>query len=368
MTLVAYDHHAFSLQPFGGVSRYFCELATRVAAHAGMQTRVVAPLHYNQHLQAAQALRPIGRYWRMAHPALWRVYRGGNAVLTPALLAALRPDLLHTTYYWGVPRRMRVPVVLTVFDMIHELYPDSFPATDPTREAKRDSVHRADHIVCISHSTARDLTRLLGVAPDKITVTHLGFADTLSSQVLDGPPPARPYLLYVGQRHGYKNFLAMLQAWGDSPALREGFDVLAFGGGPFNTAERAAIQALTARDGAVRQQGGSDAELAQAYRHARAFIYPSAYEGFGIPPLEAMSVGCPVACSNSSSLPEVVADAALSFDPTDRDALRAAMERVALDDGLRAQLIGRGRARVQHFTWDRCAQETVAVYRRLASA
>lgn len=365
MTLVAYDHHAFSLQPFGGVSRYFCELALRVAKQPGLDTRVVAPLHYNQHLAAADGLQRVGRYWRMVHPSTWRVYRGSNALLTPAVLGALRPDVLHTTYYWGVPRRFRAPVVVTAFDMIHELYPESFRPEDPTREAKRRCVQRADHIVCISHSTARDLHRLLGVPHAKMTVTHLGFADTLSAVALDAAPPARPYLLYVGQRHGYKNFMAMLQAWGDSAVLREAFDLLAFGGGPFTPAERAAIDKLQPRADAVRQQGGDDAALARAYRQARAFIYPSAYEGFGIPPLEAMSVGCPVACSHSSSLPEVVGEAALTFDPTDHDALRAAMERVAFDDELRADLVARGGARARHFTWQRCAEETAEVYRRL---
>jgi glycosyltransferase involved in cell wall biosynthesis len=256
-------------------------------------------------------------------------------------------------------------VVLTVFDMIHELYPDSFPANDRTRDAKRQSVQRADHIVAISHSTARDLTRLLGVSPDKITVAHLGFADALATLPVADKPGGRPYLLYVGQRHGYKNFMAMVQAWAESPLLRDAVDVLAFGGGAFSPGELEAIAKLHPREGAVRQQGGGDAELASAYRNASAFVYPSAYEGFGIPPLEAMSLDCPVACSNSSSLPEVVGDAALTFDPVDRDAMRVAMERVAFDDSLRSELSRRGKARQQLFTWDKCAQETQEVYCRV---
>jgi glycosyltransferase involved in cell wall biosynthesis len=365
MARVVYDHHAFSLQPFGGISRYFCELAARVNSAADMAAQVVAPLHYNHHLQSTGDLPTLGQFWRMRHPASWRLYRGTNAVVTPALLALTRPDLLHTTYYWGVPRWFRAPVVVTVFDMIHELYPDSFPANDATATAKRASVLRADHILAISHSTARDLIRLLGVSPAKISVTHLGFANTLVAAPLSHSKSARPYLLYVGQRHGYKNFRAMLQAWADSPLLRATFDLLAFGGGAFTPAEQAAIADIQPREGAVRQMGGGDAELAQAYRQARAFIYPSAYEGFGIPPLEAMSVGCPVVCSNTSSLPEVVGDAALTFDPTDREALRTAMERIVQDETLRADLASRGLVRVKQFTWDNCARETVSVYRQL---
>lgn len=365
LPLVAYDHHAFCLQSVGGVSRYFCEVAGRIAQRSDLRARVVAGLHYNVHLHDAADVPTIGRYWPMKHPATWRVYRGGNAMLTPAVLLALRPELLHTTYYWGVPRIVRAPVVVTVFDMIHELYPKSFRDDDATSAAKQRVVARADHVICISHSTARDLTRLLDVPSSKITVTHLGFADALSATPPTTPPMGRPYLLYVGQRHGYKNFSAMLQAWSDSPALRNDFDLLAFGGGAFTPDELRRIDALSPRSDAVRQQGGDDAALANAYRHARAFVYPSAYEGFGIPPLEAMSMGCPVASSLSSSLPEVVGDAALGFDPTDRDALRVAMEHVVHDEALRATLIERGTQRVRQFTWARCAQETSAVYARL---
>jgi glycosyltransferase involved in cell wall biosynthesis len=367
MPLIAYDGHAFCLQPVGGVSRYVCELADRVARLPGHATRVIAPLHYNQHLRAASGLSVLGRYWALQHPSMWRIYRAANAVITPPVLAALRPTLLHTTYYWGVPRIFRRPVVVTVHDMIHELYPSSFRPDDPTRAAKRRVVERADHVICVSHSTARDLTRLLGVPESKITVTYLGFADSLSS--VPALPPAtnvRPYLLYVGQRHGYKNFAAMLEAWGSSERLRRDVDVLAFGAGAFTIDEQAQIARLSPRPDAVRQQGGSDADLARAYRGARALVYPSAYEGFGIPPLEAMSVDCPVACSVASSLPEVVGDAALGFDPSDLDAMRSAMERVAGDESLRAALIERGRQRVRQFSWERCATTTAAVYRRLA--
>jgi len=105
--------------------------------------------------------------------------------------------------------------------------------------------------------------------------------------------------------------------------------------------------------------------MAHLYATAAAFVYPSIYEGFGIPPLEAMSVGCPVICSNSSSLPEVVGDAAELFDPLDEEQLRRAMERVVTSEGLRKELIARGRQRCTAFSWERCTQETLAIYRKL---
>ena len=115
----------------------------------------------------------------------------------------------------------------------------------------------------------------------------------------------------------------------------------------------------------VHQVSGDDGLLASYYQGATAFIYPSLYEGFGIPPLEAMNFGCPVVCSNTSSLPEVVGDAAVFFDPSSDESMRVAIEDLLRNDGLRTEMIRRGYARVQHFSWAKCAAETAAIYRQV---
>jgi glycosyltransferase involved in cell wall biosynthesis len=181
----------------------------------------------------------------------------------------------------------------------------------------------------------------------------------------DAPPHTRPYLLYVGHRAGYKNFRLAVEAYAASPALREAFDFVTFGGFAMADAELEWIARLGLRADSVVRIAGSDLELARAYRHARMFVYPSRYEGFGIPPLEAMSSGCPVACSDNSSIPEVVGDAAVLFDAADGDSIRDAMERVGFDESLRARLIEAGHARVRQFSWDQCVAATMAVYRRM---
>ena len=115
----------------------------------------------------------------------------------------------------------------------------------------------------------------------------------------------------------------------------------------------------------VRQLNGDDGVLAALYRQAAMFVYPSLYEGFGIPPLEAMSFNCPVACSNTSSVPEVVGNAAIQFDPLDIDSIANALVRLASDKALRAKLIELGKARVAKFDWEQCAKQTLDVYRAL---
>ena len=126
----------------------------------------------------------------------------------------------------------------------------------------------------------------------------------------------------MGNRGGYKNFSTLLQAYGNSPILRE-FELIAFGGHPLLPDEKNQITQLGITD-KVRFTSGSDQELAARYRAATAFIFPSTYEGFGLPPLEAMSHGCPVVCSNGGSIPEVVGDAGVYFDPNSAEELRMA--------------------------------------------
>jgi glycosyltransferase involved in cell wall biosynthesis len=157
----------------------------------------------------------------------------------------------------------------------------------------------------------------------------------------------------------------MLKAVSSSPALKNAFDVVAFGGGAFNAAEQEIIAQLGFEPNTVRQLFGGDHVLGQLYAQARAFVYPSVYEGFGLPPLEAMAHDCPVVTSNSSSMPEVVGDAGEYFDPIDIEAQAQAIESVVFDEQRRGQLIAAGRQRLPLFSWERCASETQVVYQKV---
>ena len=361
---VVYDHQIFGQQQWGGVSRYFCEIATRVHRASG-GVKVVAPLHFNDYLAGSDVPR-LGCYVRRRVPRSGVFYRAVNALLSPMLIAGCKPDLVHRTYYAaGRPRHAKL--VVTVHDMIHELYPQHFATTDRTRDLKLASVEAADRVICVSQRTAEDLMRMLRVPAAKISVTHLGYSEAfsrVSSGPLDSTPGARPYLLYVGHRSRHKNFERALRAYASSARLRSDFDLVAFGGVPFERQERALLETLGLRLESVRRLTGSDDDLAVAYRAAHALIYPSEYEGFGLPPLEAMSCGCPVICSNASSIPEVVADAGEYFDPLEVESIRRAVEQVCYGDARRRDLAQRGLRRCYDFSWDRCAAETLEIYKR----
>ena len=365
---IAYDHQIFGWQVYGGISRYICELARIMTVDLGQVAKIFAPLFINRHLLEGSGAIPLEGRLVPRLPGCGRLYRRINNLLAAPALAAFRPDIVHETYYAAsrqAPQGARL--VLTVHDMIHERFHDQHSRFDPTRREKARAVARADRVICASENTRRDLLELMDVDPAKLTVVHHGFTQQppVSSAQSGSQNAGRPFLLYVGLRSGYKNFLGLLRAYASSPMLRNEFDLVCFGGKPLADAERQEIRRLGLGEDRVRQISGRDEILTALYGSARAFIYPSLYEGFGIPPLEAMSQDCPVACANTSSLPEVVGDAAALFDPNDVDAMRCAIEKVVGDEALRLSLIAQGRRRAALFPWTRCAEQTLKVYQEL---
>jgi glycosyltransferase involved in cell wall biosynthesis len=249
--------------------------------------------------------------------------------------------------------------------MIHERFRTSFSRWDNTASNKRAAVARADHIICVSENTRRDLIEILDVNPEKTTVVHLASSQMHRMPYVDIAASSRPYLLYVGERRGYKNFDLLLQAYALSPQLQRHCDIVLFGGEGSLRWEYQRARELGLRSDNFNLIHGDDARLASLYRGALLFVYPSLYEGFGIPPLEAMTCGCPVVCSSAGSLPEVVGDAAEIFDPQLPDSLLAAIERVLRDMSYRANLVQKGFERASSFSWQRCAEQTMAVYKQV---
>ena len=361
---VAIDSQIFCSQQYGGVSRYFARLAAELLGQQ-QQVRVFAPLHCNHYLSELPADCVSGRMLPYCPPRSKRFLRPLNGLLSRGPIRDWGPDLVHESYYatrGSAPSK--TPVVVTVLDMIHEVHGESFSALDNTSRTKRAAVERADHVICISENTRRDLLSLWGIAAEKTSVVYLGmddFSPAFSSQPYV-TSRGKPFLLYVANRSGYKNFTGLLQAYAMSGRIKNDFDLVVFGGGPFSRSEREVITGLGIDDASLIQLSGSDDLLASVYAGASAFVYPSFYEGFGLSPLEAMGQGCPVISSNASCLPEVLGSAAEYFEPTSTEMLRATMEAVLYDQDRLDALRSLGYERIRRFTWDSCARATLSVY------
>ena len=206
------------------------------------------------------------------------------------------------------------------------------------------------------------------VAEDRISVIYLGVDNRICDcRVIreTSMHERRPFVLYVGERAGYKNFTKFVQGFSLSDTLMSDFDIVAFGGGHFTSKEYCLFASLGINKDQIYQVSGSDDLLSEYFRSASAFIYPSLYEGFGLPPLEAMSNGCPVVASNTSSIPEVIGPAAKYFDPNNVEDICDAMEQVLFKSDVSKYLVEEGFNRVKSFNWVKCAEATVDVYKML---
>lgn len=359
---ILFSHHIFTLQATGGISRYFTELIHHLLFIPGVTARIVAPLFRNHYLAQSRPAGLVG----VSVPEIQKTGRALstlNGVVERGWSLMERPAITHATYFSLPSHRPGIPTVITVYDMIHELFPGDGPTVAAQSAAKRRAVERADHIICISETTRRDLILLLGTDERRISVVHLGTSlgrnDTRSTSSSDDP-----YVLFVGRRDGYKNFTRLLEAFSHSRAAQD-HRLVCFGGGALTPDERQDIARLHLDPSKVVNVSGPDSLLAHYYQNASALVVPSLYEGFGLPALEAMALGCPVVCSTGGSLPEVVGDAALLFDPTDVEGMVAALDSVVGDRTLAATLSKHGRERAQRFSWADCAEKTLAVYRSL---
>ena len=360
---VLFDGDIFLRQRVGGVSRMFVELAKALPAE-GIAPRIFAPWHINEFLGELSPVRfPVGQR-RITGRAAIAAARRIPAAVTRLAARWDRARVVHQTYY---PRQdgapAKAPLVITIHDMIHEL--DLSFAGDPVIGWKARAIARADWIACVSQHTRQDLVALFPDAAPKSSVVPLAAA--LPDATSASRPQSRPYLLYVGERsRGYKNFGGALAAYASLRQVNHDFDLVTIGGGPFTAAEQALISEAKL-SGRVRQFSAADAALAAWYRHAGCLIYPSTYEGFGIPPLEAMAAGCPVIALRCAAVPEVCGEAAGYADGPEPEALAAAIVRVLDDDSFAEALREAGRSRAAQFSWQRSAAEYAAIYRKLVN-
>jgi glycosyltransferase involved in cell wall biosynthesis len=363
---VVYDYQTFVNQKYGGISRYFCELATRVNKTDKFSTKVLAPAYINQYLKSMESNLVTG----ISIPFIYKTVRLRNTInreISKLVLKRSCPDLVHETYYSSeeiTPKKTKI--VITIHDMIHEKFSNTFFANAPILQLKIKAISRADCIICVSENTRRDLLELFDIDPLKVFVTHLGCSLSPNLQKKKEPKEnTRPYILYVGHRSAHKNFSRFLQSYAFSKNLRQDFCVVCFGGSPFSQAELDQFSSYNLMPNQIRYIEGDDTVLTSLYTNAAAFVYPSLYEGFGIPPLEAMACNCPVVCSDRGSIPEVVGDAAELFNPYNPESIIEALERVLYVSDRAQALICLGRERVKQFTWENCVKKTCAIYELL---
>jgi len=345
---------AFRAQRHGGVSRFVTEVVARLAR----------PVHVTGGLLRARDTAALGDRLapRLALPGLpgaARLAAPWHARLDAAAIRRAPDAIVHPSYYRD-PASLPAghPLVVTLYDFVHERFPGH--ARLGAERWKAALCARADRVLAISDATCRDAAERLALPASRLRVTPPGGRDWsgVAPRPLAGVTP--PFLLWVGPRYAYKNFTGALRAVAGCTAAR-GHALLCVGGGPLTGDER---HAAAAAGVALVRRDADDAGLRWAYEHAAGLVYPSLWEGFGLPVLEALSLGTPVLASDRASLPEAGGAAAFYADPDDAAALAAALGEL-LAHGRAPDRVAAGRAHAARFTWDRCAALHEAAYAEL---
>ena len=368
MIKVVYDHQIFSAQKYGGVSRIFHELGTRISNYDDFDLKIHGGLYVNEYI--ASLPKSIVRGTKIPQipkvtNLLLNVSRL-NSYLHQKWLKTDKPEIVHKTFFSNSASHDNFAGavnVITVYDMIHE----KFMKWDTEFiKTKAEAIKSADRVICISESTRQDLLDILNIPSEKVSTVYLGNSIEPNLNPKSTRLIHEPYILYVGSRKApHKNFQKLLEAYSKTKRLKDNFKLLCFGHRSFSQREISTMRELGLQENSIIHFSGNDSVLAQVYHHAEAFVYPSLYEGFGIPPIEAMALNCPVVCSNVSSIPEIVGNAGEYFDPNEIDSISQAIEKVVFSSTLRADLINKGQERVKFFSWDKCAMETSSIYRQI---
>jgi alpha-1,3-rhamnosyl/mannosyltransferase len=368
------------LAPKSGVGYYTYHLAHALQRRYGAQDEYV--YFYGRRFRRdilerapaidAAARRTLRRLmadpYRITQPLKELVFRAG--------IRLIKPELYHETNYVLLP--FRGPQVVTVFDLSILRHPETHPRGRVRffTDYFGPRLEQADHILVISEFTRRELQSLLGVAEERITVTHLappaGFARPSAAEVQRfrtrrGLPDE--FILYLGNLEPRKNLLLLLEAYaalrarGPAPPLVLAGEPTWLSEPIFDAIKSAGLEAEVLTPGYVPEE-----ELALWYAAATVFVYPSRYEGFGLPVVEAMAVGTPCIIADATSLPEVGGDAAIRVAPDDTEGWAAGMAALVESEERRAALREAGRVRAGQFTWDRCATLTHGVYERVRAA
>ena len=363
---IAYDYEIFWKQrKFGGISRYFSNLIKYICKNKKLTTKIFSHLYFNANLSTLSKDLIEGTKINYIPLFSGKIFEFYTKHISNLKLLKFKPDIIHRTYFSNnFSIKEKTKLVITVYDLIHEIF-----SGNPKVKPKQIAVNLADKIICISNNTKNDLINIYNIKPEKISVIYLGCEhmniNNLLSENSNNNKPYAPYILYVGSRKKYKNFDFLLNAFSKSEKLMKDFNIILFGGENIAVQEIKKFKDLNFRENQIIHIEGDDFILKNLFSNARAYVFPSLYEGFGLSLIESMYLSCPVICSNIKTFIEIAKDSVEYFDPKNYESIISSIEKVVYSNEYSKVLIKKGRERVSKFSWKNCASETNQIYQNL---
>lgn len=362
---IRYDYQIFCEQPYGGISRYYYELIYRLQQKPGIHIQLDILSADNIFLEQLKGKN----FWNELQ---FKGKKDLNRLLSNAydsFAARMQPfDVFHPTYYskTSLNRTAGKPMVITIHDMIDERFHQGQTAYENIISLRAKHINQATKIIAVSENTRNDLIELCGVDPNKIETIYHGNSFNLNME--RGTLPKlieQPYLLYTGKRYAYKNFGRLVHCL--IPIMQANPDLwlVCAGGGAFKNAELNLLKSHQINQRVIYQPIHDNEQLASLYNHAQCLVYPSLYEGFGLPIIEAFACGCPVITSKGSSTGEIAGDAAVLINPNDTEEMSQKISEVLNNEFLQDQLVKLGHNRAHLFNWDKTANQTLKLYQAI---
>jgi len=315
---IAFDHTIFLIQKFGGISRYFNELVNNMDKN--YETKIFCPIHLNQIIDKNKKVFKFKKINSIPNFST-KILNYFNFTLNDLIFLKWKPDIIHKTYFNSYNYKYsKAKKILNVWDLSHEMFHDMYQKSSNWRP-KKDSLKNIDHVICSSKNTRNELIKYYNFDHKKTSVVY----QCAPNFKLNLPIKRKKekILLYVGSRLKYKNFENLLEALSFNAYILEDFKLICFGTERLSKREEYLIEKYKLNKKNIIFDSGDDFKLANYYLSATALIYPSKNEGFGFPPLEAMTYGCPVISSNNKAILEATDLNQYSFDPNDpKDMLR----------------------------------------------
>jgi len=352
--LFSYD--IFYLQKYGGISSYFSNLAKEFIIKK-RNINISCKLHKNYNLKI---LGDIVDGYKINYPyILNNIIQKVNNFYFEKYIKITKPKIIHYTYFNNNFNRYKnINKIINCWDLTHE----KFNENSTIRNLKKKNFTEAKKIICPSYKVKKDLMNYYDIDSNKIAVTYFSSDYQIEEEK---KKILQDYILYVGSRSDYKNFEKFVEAFSKSKRLKRDFKILIFGGEKHNICGLNVLEKYKINLNRFKFVSGSNEDLKFYYKNVRLFIYPSLYEGFGIPLIESMRMGCPIISSNGGALEEIGGNGLVYFDPLSAEDIKNKIEDNIYDDYKLKNKIIYGFKRSKKYSWKKCATETYRIYNSL---
>ena len=355
---ILFNGTIFYKQKYGGISRYFYNLGNELIKKK-VDFKIATPFYKNLYLKELNKNYKTGLY--IKHFPDLKFIDELQSKFNNYYISKLKPNIIHETYYSNKIKKRDSLKIITVYDLIHEKFPDFY-----FKYNKKLFLEDVDFFICISETTKKDLMEIYNIPKDKIKVIYLGGDHIVSyTEKVKYDLINKPCILYVGSRIKYKNFETLIKAYSNSSILQKDYNIVCFGGGIFSKKEKILFEELKVSKNIINFQG-NDSLLFNLYKESKCFISTSLYEGFGIPIIEAMHCKSPVFLSDCDTHKEIAKENAIYFEKQNYESLMNELENNLYNEDKLKKLNEKANLYVKSFNWENCAEKTLDLYKMLS--